>query len=255
MTPLCFLHGFAAGGAVWNAYLDLFPRSLTPTLRFYANGTPILPELPSPAILVGWSLGGMIAVEMAARQPEKVKALVLISSAPSFAASDLFPEGKPLSVLREMRSGIARNDTRILQSFQRQLFTAAEIRQGWLTRFRREIGPILTKEIAASAGRGDHAMPLSEYRGNEAARTEDTATSTLLAQIAFLERWCAPKTLPTPPIIILHGDGDSIISVAAVAAWRKLFPHAQYSIVTGGHALPFTHHEMVITAIHKVPQQ
>ncbi len=34
-----------------------------------------------------------------------------------------------------------------------------------------------TEDTATLSGRGDHAMPLSEYRGSEAACTEDTATT------------------------------------------------------------------------------
>jgi len=221
MTILCLLHGFAAGGAVWEPYRCIFPNALIPTLRFTTDGMPVLLELTEPTIFVGWSLGGMIAVEMAAKQPEKVKGLVLVSSAPSFVASDLFPEGKPLSALSEMRNGVASGDPRTIQTFQRQLFTAEEIRQGHLARFRREIGPLLT----------------------------NTTTAELLAQLLFLERWRASLPSSTLPVAVVHGTGDAVIDCAAVTAWRRLFPHASVTTIDGGHALPFVHPRTIASII------
>lgn len=219
---IVFLHGFAAGGAVWDQYRSEFPDALMPTLRFSDDGTPALPELIGPTILVGWSMGGMIAVEMLRRQPQFVKGLVLISSSPSYVASDLFPEGKPLSVLHALRDAVAQGDLKVLQDFQKQLFTPAEIRDGWLARFRRAVGPSLPTEPA-----------------------------TLLPQLAFLEKWRTPATeFPaTAPVALLHGTGDVIVDPSATTAWREIFPDAGATPVDAGHALPFVHHTLVSSTI------
>ncbi|HNT27830.1 MAG TPA: alpha/beta hydrolase, partial [bacterium] len=129
---ILFLHGFAAGGAVWEPYRSEFPDARMPTLQCSGDGEPILPELDEPAILVGWSMGAMLAVELLRRQPQFVKGLVLVSSSPSFVVSDVFPEGKAPSAVRELRDAITKGDPKGLQGFQKQLFTAAEIRDGWL---------------------------------------------------------------------------------------------------------------------------
>ncbi len=219
---IVFLHGFAAGGAVWDQYRSEFPDALMPTLRFSDDGTPVLPELTEPTILVGWSMGGMIAVEMLRRSFPFVKGLVLISSSPSYVASDLFPEGKPLSVLHELRDAVAQGDLKVLQDFQKQLFTPAEIRDGWLARFRRAVGPSLPTEPA-----------------------------TLLPQLAFLEKWRTPAAeLPaTVPVAILHGAGDVIVDPAAVAAWQQILPQAAATPVDTGHALPFVHRPLIISTL------
>ncbi len=219
---IVFLHGFAAGGAVWDQYRPEFPDALMPTLHFSDDGTAILPELTGPAIIVGWSMGGMIAVEMLRRQPQFVKGLVLISSAPSYVASDLFPEGKPLSVLHELRDAVAQGDLKVLQDFQKQLFTPAEIRDGWLARFRRAVGPSLPTEPA-----------------------------TLLPQLAFLEKWrtAAAELSATAPVALLHGTGDVIVDPSATMAWQQFFPQAQVKLVEAGHALPFVHHTLVSSTI------
>lgn len=218
---ILFLHGFSAGGAVWDQYRSEFPAAGMPTIPFSAEGVPALPELAGPAILVGWSMGGMIAVEMLRHQPQFVKGLVLVSSSPSYVASDLFPEGKPLSALRELRVAVEKGDLRTLQDFQRTLFTAAEIRGGWLNRFRREIGPAL---------RADR--------------------ETLLAQLAFLERYRAPRELPQVPVAVLHGTGDAVVAPSAAAAWQQLFPEAAVTTLDAGHAIPFVHRRAVGSALN-----
>ncbi|HSA32205.1 MAG TPA: alpha/beta fold hydrolase [bacterium] len=218
---IVFLHGFAAGGAVWDPYRPAFADALMPTLQFSSDGTPILPELDEPAILVGWSMGAMLAVEILHRQPQFVKGLLLVSSGPSFVASDIFPEGKAPSTVRELRDAITKGDPKGLQSFQKQLFTAVEIRDGWLARFRRDIGPSLPTDPAA-----------------------------LLAQLAFLESYRIPRQLAAVPVAVLHGDRDAIVEPAAAAAWRRLIPGAAARLVAeAGHALPFVRRDEVVAAV------
>jgi pimeloyl-ACP methyl ester carboxylesterase len=97
--PVVMVHG---GAWCWQEYLSLIP-SLSQTLRIYAldlrgNGrsgwiagqyrledftddtAAFLRSLKAPAILVGHSIGGVIALMTAARCPEKVKALVIEDS-------------------------------------------------------------------------------------------------------------------------------------------------------------------------------
>jgi len=56
--------------------------------------------LQSPCVLVGWSMGGMVALETAAAADPPVAALVLLSSTPRFCAAPDFSAGTPLSTLR-----------------------------------------------------------------------------------------------------------------------------------------------------------
>lgn len=45
-------------------------------------------QLQRPLLLVGWSLGGQLAIRFAARHPDKVSALLLLACNPSFVARD-----------------------------------------------------------------------------------------------------------------------------------------------------------------------
>jgi len=96
VEPLVMLHG---GAWCWQEYLSLIP-SLSQRWHVYAmdlrgNGrsgwvaeqyrledftedtVEFIRQLDAPAVLVGHSLGGVIALMAAARSPEKVKALIL----------------------------------------------------------------------------------------------------------------------------------------------------------------------------------
>lgn len=96
---LCYLHGFASGPASTKAELlrarlaalghDLVVPDLAPDFTHQtitsqlAIGEALLGS--EPAILMGSSLGGYLAALLAARHPDRVRALVLLAPAFGFA--------------------------------------------------------------------------------------------------------------------------------------------------------------------------
>lgn len=61
--------------------------------------TALADAAPTPAVWVGWSLGGLMALRVAATRPEQVRGLVLVGSSPRFARGDDWPWGLPQAVL------------------------------------------------------------------------------------------------------------------------------------------------------------
>lgn len=59
----------------------------------------IAPALPRQAVVLGWSLGGQLALELARRAPRQVAALVLVSSTPRFVSGDGWAYGVAPAVL------------------------------------------------------------------------------------------------------------------------------------------------------------
>ncbi len=119
---LVLLHGWGLNAEVWQ---NIVPR-LSSQFRLHLVDLPgfgrsqgfaplslaamaqqLLPQLPDRAVLLGWSLGGLVASQIAISQPERVAALISVASSPCFTE-------------REAWSGI-KPDT--LQNFQQQLST------------------------------------------------------------------------------------------------------------------------------------
>ncbi len=102
-----FLHGIGGDGTSWLPELDAMSgrcRAVAWDMPGYGD-SPALPEMTFPALagalrdllgkleverahLVGHSIGGMVALELAARFPERVASLVLYATSPAFGKPD-----------------------------------------------------------------------------------------------------------------------------------------------------------------------
>ncbi|HAU5565212.1 TPA: pimeloyl-[acyl-carrier protein] methyl ester esterase [Serratia fonticola] len=117
---LVLLHGWGLNAEVWQ---NIVPR-LSPHFRLHLVDLPgfgrsqgfgaltlvdmaqqLVPQLPERAVLLGWSLGGLVASQIALTQPERVTALISVASSPCFTAHEDWPGIKPET----------------LESFQQQL--------------------------------------------------------------------------------------------------------------------------------------
>lgn len=98
---LVLIHGWGMNGAVWQQSVASLCKHFTVhvvDLPGYGNSAhchaedldalaeQVLLEAPDNAIWVGWSLGGLVATQVALRHPERVKKLVTVASSPKFAA-------------------------------------------------------------------------------------------------------------------------------------------------------------------------
>jgi pimeloyl-[acyl-carrier protein] methyl ester esterase len=104
---LLYLHGFATGPKIWEGQ----PEGETPAISFEncdqtakAIGEGV--GKGQRILIVGWSMGGMIALQLAAEYPEKVKALVLVSTTPKFIQSNDWQHGLPTAILRRLQKRI-----------------------------------------------------------------------------------------------------------------------------------------------------
>ena len=120
---LVLLHGWALHGGMWGPWID----TLAEHARLHVVDLPghgrsrwsnditdvaglaraVLPAVPTGAVVLGWSLGGMVALELARRQAQRVRALVLIATTPRFVASEDWEHGTRSEVLDGFARGLA----------------------------------------------------------------------------------------------------------------------------------------------------
>ena len=102
--PLLFIPGWGMGASVFTPTIDALGATHTRSIELPASGhtltewaQQIATTLTPNTVLCGWSLGGMLALELALelaqQRPDTIAALVLISTTPRFIADEHWPHG------------------------------------------------------------------------------------------------------------------------------------------------------------------
>lgn len=106
--PLVLLHGWGMNSHVWQPLLPVLVQHASVTcIDLPGHGAnshlplgtlqtaieQLTPHIPQDAIIMGWSLGGLIAQGLAHALPERVAGLVMVASTPKFVAEGGWPHG------------------------------------------------------------------------------------------------------------------------------------------------------------------
>ena len=132
MRPLVFLHGWGTDSWVWHRQISYFQHSRPvhgPTIVRWREDTVVklfddngLDE----AILIGWSLGAMLALEAFARIRQRLAGIVLIGATARFCQGQDHPLGVKAVQLRAMKQRLHREMDSTLQDFFGLFFTSQE---------------------------------------------------------------------------------------------------------------------------------
>ena len=185
MKTLILLHGWGADGSVWARQTQVFQdrlQVLAPTIPSWDPdwlwGYLDNYSLPD-CLLVGWSLGGMLLLEVLARQSAAVGGLVLVGVAPVFCPRPDHPWGQPPAVVRAMRRALQSNPRKVLQDFARSCLSPSE------EAFQAEVASLFT------GGEASHLSAGLDY---------------------LLNRDLRPLLpIPAGPLTIIQGSGDRIV--------------------------------------------
>lgn len=230
--PLVLLHGWSSSGAVFGelaARLAARFQVILPDLPGHGHSSPCaevsleslaadiaawLPQVASgPVVLGGWSLGGMVAMQLAHRHPEQVARLVLIGSSPRYTTSAEWPHGQPVTQVRALRRNIERRFEATLGDFLALAFAGETL------------DPARMRTIRDLAAR---TSPLPD---------RDTALALLDLLVAHDQRELLGGL--DLPVLVVHGEVDRIIPFAAGAALAERLPESRLlEIKDVGHA-PF----------------
>jgi len=74
-------------------------------------------DLPGACTLVGWSLGGLVALRLASMRIPQVRRLVLVATTPRFVAGPDWPHGLASEVVEEFALELARDHRAVLDRF------------------------------------------------------------------------------------------------------------------------------------------
>jgi pimeloyl-[acyl-carrier protein] methyl ester esterase len=134
-APIVLLHGWGLNVRVWDALaellagrhevvaLDLPGHGRSPWSASCASieaqaGAVLRSIVPGERVtLLGWSLGGQVALQAAALAPERIERLVLVAATPSFAARPGWDHGARPEVLEKLGRGLASDYERTVTEF------------------------------------------------------------------------------------------------------------------------------------------
>ncbi|MDQ6998573.1 MAG: alpha/beta fold hydrolase [Mariprofundus sp.] len=197
--PIVFLHGWAQSQQVWYQQRAQFPDALFLNLPGHGGAADapldawvdtIAGQLPEqPCLLVGWSLGGMLAMQIATALPERITALALISTTPQFKASDEWPHGSSDELFEGFRQAVSSGSPKALNRFfSLMLHGDAITRSDYNT-------------IAKAAVDREH-------------RVSQSGLKLGLALLEQLDLRSAATEI-TQPTLLMHGDSDAVIPIQA----------------------------------------
>jgi pimeloyl-[acyl-carrier protein] methyl ester esterase len=219
------LHGWGFSAQIWSELAGrLVPRYRVhaPDLPGYGTAPACSPytletmaeaaarAAPRRCHVVGWSLGGEIALAWARRAPRQVDRLALIGATPCFAARPGWPCATPRAVLGE---------------FGRRL---ADDRPGTMARF-----------VAAQAKGDARARRFSATLARACA--DRTSQGVLAAGLDVLLAADLRGKLRdvSQPALVLHGAHDRIVSPAAGRRLAAALPDARFELMRSCAHAPF----------------
>jgi len=179
-----------------------------------------------PIVVIGHSLGAILAAEYAARYPAHVRGLVLISlpcyQSKAEAQAYIIEHGEWMARVTVRNGGVAHSIHLVLATFR----------------------PL----VALLAGRLSHAVP--------AVVAEDSMAHTWHSYLRTLEHCVLShnvlptlNALGTLPILALHGDEDPAAPLAAVQSLASQLPTLTLRILPGTHHIFLTQNNACLAAI------
>ena len=248
------VHGQPGAGADWVALANLLSgdhRVLAPdrpgwgsdargAMGIAANAV-VLEELlddagaGSPVTVVGHSLGGGVALELALKHPERVGALVLVGSVGVGESLSGFDRLLAVPLLGNgiLRAGVA--------TLRRALIAATHLSEHDPGA---RVANIVSVLPTVQAAIGTDGRPIVG-RSRQSFLVEQRA---LLAETPELERSLCRIAVPTA---VVTGASDHVVPVSAARSLAGRVPGAELVVIAGGHLLPFDQPEKIAEVVRR----
>ncbi|WP_020210806.1 malonyl-ACP O-methyltransferase BioC [Gilvimarinus chinensis] len=104
---------------------------------------------PAPVNVIGWSLGGALALDFADKYPEKVASLVTLATNSCFVASDQWPTAMPKTTNEAFNEGFAQQPAATLKRFCALAAQGSVDERGTNKSLRQLLSPFETERLAS----------------------------------------------------------------------------------------------------------
>jgi len=232
---LTLIHGWAAENSIWDDWAkeSLCPYFVVTLIELPGFGQSphfealaqkeinaawleaLAAQLPEQTHLLGWSLGGLLAQQLAERFPEKIKTLTCLASTPRFVQNDGWRWAVSPPLLADFIKAMGVEYGGVLKQFWRLQLQGSE-----------NARPLMKKLTQHMTHRS-----LPHYLG--------------LIQGLYLLRDIDNRDLllqlPQPTLWLL-GQHDPLIPQQLIADLAELQPNGKIRIITGASHMPFFSH-------------
>jgi pimeloyl-[acyl-carrier protein] methyl ester esterase len=202
---------------------DIDAASLDAYVEYVAS------HITRPALLTGWSLGGLVSLQLAQAYPHKVAGLLQVATNPRFVQHGDWSAAIAADVFDQFAASLEKNATKTIQRF-----LALQVR-GTDTSMR------TVRELQRSID--ERGLPDSKalFAGLRILSTTD-----LTAMVPGLQ--C--------PVTWLLGDSDALVPVALADTLQQLSPAADIRVIPGaGHAPFISHPHVFVDAVVQAAQR
>lgn len=218
--PLLLLHGWGFNHQIWGSWasllasqyqvylVDLPGFGATPNMNWEYFKASLLNQLPERVVLIGWSLGGLIAMRLALEEASRVSRVIHIASTPRFVREAHWP-------------GV---DDHTFQLFYEQLQTHPKLT---LERF-------VALQVQNSSCLLHALTPFPDCLA-------------LQKSLLWLRHWDFRNDLVSfdKPMLYVFGRADRIIPRQTMSVMQQQYPQFQYEMLSAAHA-PFLSHPEVM---------
>lgn len=233
---LSLIHGWGAQNAIWQewaeTYLAAHFRVHLIELPGFGNSnkvaeqtneqqlaaswtSEILQALPEKTHLLGWSLGGLLAQQIAIQEPQRVEKLICLASTPRFTQSDDWQWAVSPKLMADFMHSIQADSLATLKSFWTLQMQGSDVPRQQIRQFVKRMN--------------DYKIP--SLGGL-------TQGLRLLKYFDFRQQAGEIKQ----PMLWLLGEQDPLIPQEFISEFSTIQPQAQVRILSGAAHTPFVSH-------------
>lgn len=234
---LVLLHGWGMHGGIWGEFGEILAAEFplhTPDLPGYGGRISVAPysldtlawtlleELSPRAVVLGWSLGGMVAQRLAALAPERVEKLILVGSSPRFCRDEAWPEAMAPAILDAFEAQMKGDAATTLFRFLAIQALGGEDARAQVALLKRFIG--------------ERPLPMEQ---------------TLKDGLALLRHGDVRPHLHEihQPVCLIQGEQDTVVPASAARRLAGMLPDTELHVLPGCAHAPFLTRPAEVAAI------